>query len=62
MPPLREVPPTGVPRHLAGLSANSCRWPIDDPGPGRMHTVLFCAGTATHGAYCAAHFALAHAR
>jgi GcrA cell cycle regulator len=62
MPPLREVPPTGVPRHLAGLSANSCRWPIDDPGPGRMHTVLFCAGPATHGAYCAAHFALAHAR
>jgi GcrA cell cycle regulator len=62
LPPLREVPPTGQPRRLACLAADSCRWPIDDPGAGRMHTVLFCAGPATHGAYCAAHHALAHRR
>jgi hypothetical protein len=36
--------------------------PIDDPGPGRMHTTLFCAGPAPDGVYCAAHRALAHAR
>jgi len=50
MPPLREVPPTGIPRRLACLSTDSCRWPIDDPGVGRMHAALFCAGPATHGA------------
>jgi GcrA cell cycle regulator len=62
MPPLREIPPTGHPRRLVCLSDNTCRWPIDDPGPGRMHATLFCAGAAPDGVYCVAHRALAHAR
>jgi GcrA cell cycle regulator len=62
MPPLREVPPTGHPRRLACLPDNACRWPIDDPGPGRMHAALFCAGPTQGGVYCAAHRALAYAR
>lgn len=62
MPPLREVPPTGEPCRLACLPTGACHWPIDDPGPGRMHTTLFCAGPAPDGVYCAAHRALAHAR
>lgn len=62
MPPLREISPTGHPRRLVCLADSVCRWPIDDPGPGRMHTTLFCAGPAPDGAYCAAHRALAHAR
>ena len=62
MPPLREVPPGGEPCRLACLPAAACRWPIDDPGPGRMYTALFCAGPAPDGVYCAAHRALAHAR
>jgi hypothetical protein len=62
LPPLREIEPTGSPCRLACLPQDGCRWPIDDPGPGRMHTVLFCAGPAAGGPYCAAHRALAHAR
>ena len=62
MPPLRVVPPAGVPCRLACLPAKGCRWPLDDPGPGRMHATLFCAGPAPDGVYCAAHHALAHAR
>jgi GcrA cell cycle regulator len=62
LPPLREVEPTGSPCRLAFLPQNACRWPIDDPGPGRMHLALFCAGPAPHGSYCDAHRALAHAR
>jgi GcrA cell cycle regulator len=62
LPPLREVGPTGAPRPLACLQANACRWPIDDPGPGRMHLTLFCAGHAADGVYCAAHRALSSNR
>ena len=62
LPPLREVAPTGAPRPLACLPNHACRWPIDDPGPGRMHETLFCAGPAPNGVYCAAHHALAHDR
>jgi GcrA cell cycle regulator len=62
LPPLREVPPTGAPRRLACLPSTACRWPIDDPGPGRMHAALFCADPAPDGIYCAAHRALAHGR
>jgi GcrA cell cycle regulator len=62
LPPLREIEPTGRPCRLACLPRNACRWPIDDPGPGRMHMVLFCAGPAPLGPYCDAHRALAHAR
>lgn len=59
LPPLREAPPTGLPTTLAGLPDNGCRWPIDDPGPGRMHAVLFCGGPAEGLAYCSVHRALA---
>lgn len=62
LPTLREAAPTGAPCRLACLPDRACRWPIDDPGPGRMHTVLFCAGPAPHGAYCDAHRALAYRR
>jgi GcrA cell cycle regulator len=62
LPPLREAEPTGSPCRLACLPERACRWPIDDPGPGRMHAVLFCAGPAPDGPYCDAHRALAHAR
>jgi GcrA cell cycle regulator len=62
IPPLREIPPTGHPRRLVCLSDNTCRWPIDDPGPGRMHATLFCAEPAPDGVYCIAHRTLAHAR
>jgi hypothetical protein len=59
LPPLREVGPTGQPATLACLAPGACRWPIDDPGPGRMHLALFCGGPAGGQAYCAAHRALA---
>ena len=59
LPPLREVGPTGTPAALAHLPLAACRWPIDDPGPGRMHLALFCGGAAGGHAYCAAHRALA---
>jgi GcrA cell cycle regulator len=62
LPLLREAPPTGAPLRLACLPSTACRWPIDDPGPGRMHAALFCAGPAPDGTYCAAHRALAHRR
>ena len=60
LPPLREVAATGVPTRLARLDACACRWPLDDPGAGRMHLALFCAGPAVAGSsYCADHRALA---
>jgi hypothetical protein len=59
LPPLREIGATGSPRRLACLPAGACRWPIDDPGPGRMHLALFCGGPAAGHVYCAAHRALA---
>lgn len=62
MPPMREAAATGAPCRLACLPKHACHWPIDDPGAGRMHDTLFCAGPASDGAYCAVHRALAHAR
>ena len=59
LPPLREVGATGSPATLACLPKGACRWPIDDPGAGRMHLALFCAGPAANHVYCAAHRALA---
>ncbi len=59
LPPLREVGPTGSPAPLGCLPPGACRWPIDDPGPGRMHLALFCGGPAAGHVYCAAHRALA---
>jgi GcrA cell cycle regulator len=60
LPPLREVGGVGAPVTLAQLGKRDCRWPIDDPGAGRMHAALFCAGPALRGSpYCAAHGALA---
>jgi hypothetical protein len=59
LPPLREAGPTGLPARLACLHAGACRWPIDDPGPGRMQLALFCGGPAARHAYCDVHRALA---
>lgn len=59
LPPLREVGATGTPVPLVALPAGACRWPIDDPGLGRMHLALFCGGPARGQTYCAAHRALA---
>jgi hypothetical protein len=59
LPPLREAGPTGRPAPLACLPTGACRWPIDDPGPGRMHLALFCGGPAARHAYCDVHRALA---
>lgn len=59
LPPLLEVGPTGTPTTLTRLPAGACRWPIDDPGPGRMHLALFCGGAAGGQVYCAAHRAIA---
>jgi GcrA cell cycle regulator len=63
LPPLREVGPTGAPATLACLPNGACRWPIDDPGAGRMHLTLFCGGeTGRRAVYCPAHQALASRR
>lgn len=62
LPPLRETGPTGSPVPLASLPRDACRWPIDDPGAGRMHLALFCGGPAAGHVYCAAHRALAFRR
>lgn len=62
LPPLREVAATGTPTTLARLPRAACRWPIDDPGPGRMHLALFCAGPTIDGRYCAAHRAIGFGR
>jgi GcrA cell cycle regulator len=62
LPPLREVGPTGAPTPLALLAPDGCRWPIDDPGPGRMHLALFCAGPALNGPYCVQHSLLSSRR
>lgn len=59
LPPLRDAGPTGSPVRLACLPAGACRWPIDDPGPGRMHLALFCAGPAGRHVYCEVHRAIA---
>jgi GcrA cell cycle regulator len=62
LPPLRDVPAAGSPAPLACLPRGACRWPIDDPGPGRMHLALFCGGPADAGVYCAGHRALSARR
>jgi GcrA cell cycle regulator len=59
LPPLREAPLQGPPVRLAALGPCACRWPIDDPGPGRMHATLFCAAPIEGRSYCPAHLALA---
>ena len=59
LPPLRQAPATGTPAILADLKPGTCHWPLDDPGPGRMHLTRFCAGPAPGGVYCEAHRALA---
>jgi len=62
LPPLKEAPLQATPAVLADLVDGACRWPIDDPGPTRMHTALFCAAPAQRGGYCPAHQAIAAAR
>ena len=59
LPPLREIGSTGTPTTLAALGPGLCRWPIDDPGPGRMYAALFCGGPAVDGRYCRGHRAIA---
>ena len=59
LPPLRDAPATGRPTVLAALPADGCHWPIDDPGPGQMHSALFCAGPTDGHAYCPVHRDLA---
>ncbi|HEY1427679.1 MAG TPA: GcrA family cell cycle regulator [Caulobacteraceae bacterium] len=59
LPPLREIGATGSPAPLAALPRGACHWPLDDPGPGRMHLALFCGGPARGHVYCADHRALA---
>ncbi len=61
LPPLREVFVDSVPVRLAALGACACRWPIDDPGEGRMDRALFCAAPAAGDTYCPAHRALSRA-
>jgi GcrA cell cycle regulator len=62
LPPLREVPQQAGPLTLACLPADACRWPIDDPGAGRMHAALFCAAPAEGDTYCPAHRSIAGVR
>jgi GcrA cell cycle regulator len=59
LPPLREAPLQGPPARLAVLGPCACRWPIDDPGPGRMDAALFCAAPTMGQTYCPAHSAIA---
>ena len=60
LPPLREVEAEGsAPCRLAELGPDQCRWPLDDPGSGRMHLARFCAAPAGPDVYCPAHRAIA---
>jgi hypothetical protein len=60
LPRLRVVE-TGVePRILADCTARHCRWPLNDPGIGRMDETLFCAAPKEpERVYCDAHQAIA---
>ena len=63
LPPLREVTaPNAAPARLADLEPWQCRWPLDDPGPARMHLARFCGAPARRDVYCEAHRAIAGAR
>jgi GcrA cell cycle regulator len=59
--PVQHLPPEVVagvdPRILARLERKMCRYPLDDPGPGRMEHALFCAAPLgeDEGRYCAHH-------
>jgi hypothetical protein len=58
-PTLNVVP--SDPKVLADLPHGACKWPINDPGPGRMDEALFCAEAAERDAqghplpYCCGH-------
>lgn len=49
----------GPSKALADLAPGECRWPLDDPGPGRMDLTRFCASQRGEGPYCPAHEATA---
>jgi len=60
MPKLRCVQATGVPARIIDPGFRGCKWPLDDPGRGRMDEALFCCGRRVAGRpYCAGHVALA---
>lgn len=41
---------------MMDLTADSCRWPVNDPDPKGEH--LFCGHPKKYGSYCAAHAAM----
>ena len=59
LPRLRVVESSGKPARIIDPGFGGCRWPINDPGAGRMDETLFCCGHRDEGqAYCAQHRAL----
>ncbi len=62
-PTLRIIDPSVSPRILADCGSHHCRWPLNDPGPGRMDETLLCAADKeAEFPYCAGHRALAKGR
>jgi len=60
MPKLRCVEATGEPARIIDPGFGGCKWPIDDPGRGRMEETRFCCGPRDVGKpYCPSHLALA---
>ena len=51
--------PNSVPCTLFDLTAESCRWPLGDPG---HEDFRFCGAPKTHCVYCAHHHALGYDR
>lgn len=59
LPCLRVVEASGKPARIIDPGFGGCRWPISDPGAGRMDETLFCCGPRDEGqTYCARHRAL----
>lgn len=58
-----DVAATGVPARIIDPGFGGCRWPINDPGRGRMDEALFCCGLKAPGEtrYCSAHLNVARA-
>lgn len=50
------------PQQLRGLGLDQCKWPLDDPGEGRMDRTMFCAKPTGGLTYCAKHTARAYGR
>lgn len=61
LPPPTPVEVVGDPRRIADDDFGGCRWPINDPGIGRMDQTLFCCAAREGGeTYCKAHRKLAY--